>query len=205
MSILIVDDFEEQRQLLAATLESAGYRSLLFAESAQAALLQLGVGSPSAPAERIDIVLMDLRMPDMDGLEACRRIRSDERLEHMPVIVVTAKTESSDIKAAYNAGATDYIRKPVIPVELVARVSMAMSLREELDNRAEREHDLMERARQLDKTVDELKALQGNIWLCPKCKRVKTTTGLWHRLEDFLEEKLRTRITPAVCNRCTHS
>lgn len=204
MSILIVDDFEEQRQLLAVTLEKAGYRSLVFAESAEAALVQLGVGSPNAPVERIDIVLMDLHMPDMDGLEACRRIRSEERLEHMPVIVVTGKTESSDIKAAYTAGATDYIRKPVIPAELVARVSMAMSLREEFDNRAERERDLAERTQQLGKTVEELKVLGGNICLCPKCKRVKTITGLWQRLEDFLEEKLRARITSAVCNRCSH-
>ena len=205
MSILIVDDFEEQRQLLAATLENAGYRSVLFAESAEAALARLGVGSSRAPVERIDIVLMDLHMPDMDGLEACRRIRSDERLEHMPVIVVTGKTESSDIKAAYNAGATDYIRKPVIPAELVARVSMAMSLREEFDNRTERERDLAERARQLGITVEELTAPAGHICLCPKCKRVKTVAGLWQRLEDFLEDKLRARITSVVCTRCSPS
>jgi len=93
MSILIVDDFEEQRHLLATTLEHAGYRSLIFADSAQVALAQLGIGGSSEPSERIDIVLMDLHMPDMDGLEACRRIRSDERLEHLPVIVVTVKTE----------------------------------------------------------------------------------------------------------------
>lgn len=204
MSILIVDDFEEQRQLLAATLENAGYRSIVFAESAEAALAQLGVGGSSASVERIDIVLMDLHMPDMDGLEACRRIRSDERLEHLPLIVVTAKTEASDIKAAYNAGATDYIRKPIIPAELVARVSIAMSLREEFDNRAERERDLAKRTQELGKTVEELKALGSNIWLCPKCKRVKTIAGLWQRLEDFFEEKLRARITSAVCSRCSH-
>jgi len=202
MSILIVDDFEEQRQLLATTLEEAGYRSLLFADSAQVALTQLGLESVSGPSEHIDVILMDLHMPDMDGLEACRRIRSDERLEHLPLIVVTAKTEASDIKAAYNAGATDYIRKPVIPVELVARVSMAMSLKEEFDNRAEREWDLTQRAQQLGDSVDELKRLRGSICICPKCKRVKSNVGLWQRLEDFLEEKLNANITSAVCNRC---
>jgi phosphoserine phosphatase RsbU/P len=93
----------------------------------------------------------------------------------------------------------------VIPAELVARVSLAMSLREELDNRTERERDLAERARQLGKTVEDLNALGGNICICPKCKRVKALTGLWQRLEDFLEEKLRARITSAVCNRCSHS
>ncbi len=202
MSILIVDDFEEQRELLAATLKQAGYRSLMFADSAKSALLQLGIGSPATPSAHVDIILMDLHMPDMDGLEACRLIRSDERLEHLPVIVVTAKTDATDLTAAYTAGATDYIRKPVIPAELVARVSMAMSLKEEFDNRAEREQELAQQAKELGRTVQELKTLRGNICLCPKCKRVKTGAGLWQRLEDFLEEKLNAKITAGVCTRC---
>lgn len=202
MSILIVDDFEEQREMLATTLKQAGYRSLLFADSAKSALQQIGIGSQAGSAGRIDIILLDLHMPDMDGLEACRKIRSDERLEHLPVIVVTAKTDPSDIKAAYNAGATDYIRKPVIPAELVARVSMAMSLKEDFDNRAERERELSEQTIQLDRTVQELKTLRGTICVCAKCKRVKTSTGLWQRLEDFLEEKLNAKLTSGVCNRC---
>lgn len=193
MRILIVDDFEDQRDLLATTLKEAGYRSLVFADSAQEALRQLGIGG-GTPENRIDIVLMDLLMPDMDGLEACRRIREEEQLQHLPVIVVTGKTEASDLTAAYTAGATDYIRKPVIPAELVARVSMAMSLKEEFDTRAERE-------RELDKTVQELKALRGSICLCAKCKRVKSA-GIWQRLEDFLEEKLNAKLTTGVCNRC---
>lgn len=202
MSILIVDDFEEQRELLAATLKQAGYRSLMFADSAKSALQQLGIGSPATPFPHVDIILMDLHMPDMDGLEACRLIRSDERLEHLPVIVVTAKTDATDLTAAYTAGATDYIRKPVIPAELVARVSMAMSLKEEFDNQAEREQELAQQAKELGRTVQELKTLRGNVCLCPKCKRVKTGTGFWQRLEDFLEEKLNAKITAGVCTRC---
>jgi CheY-like chemotaxis protein len=202
MSILIVDDFEEQREMLAMTLRAAGYRSLLFAESAFEALKSLGVGADSRPSARIDVVLMDLLMPDMDGLEACRRIRSEERLEHLPVIVVTAKTDASDLTAAYTAGATDYIRKPVIPAELVARVSMAMSLKEEYDNREERERELDAKTKELGRTVHELKILRGKLCLCAKCKRVRTIGGVWQRLEDYLEEKLNPKITSAVCNRC---
>ena len=202
MSILIVDDFEEQRELLAATLQQAGYRSLVFAESAEEALKRLGVGSTTSPADRVDIVLMDLHMPGMDGLEACRCIRSEERFEHLPVIVVTAKTDASDLIAAYTAGATDYIRKPVIPAELVARVSMAMSLKEEYDNREERERELDAKAKELGRTVHELKTLRGTLCLCAKCKRVRTTGGLWQRLEDYLEEKLNAKVTSGVCTRC---
>ncbi|MDP1767603.1 MAG: response regulator [Nitrospirota bacterium] len=202
MSILIVDDFEEQRDMLAATLQAAGYRSLLFAESAAEALQYLGIGADGRSSERVDVVLMDLLMPDMDGLEACRRIRSEERLEHLPVIVVTAKTDGSDLTAAYTAGATDYIRKPVIPAELVARVSMAMTLKEEYDNRDERERELDAKTKELGRTVQELKTLRGTLCLCAKCKRVRTSGGLWLRLEDYLEEKLNAKITSGVCTRC---
>jgi DNA-binding response OmpR family regulator len=141
-------------------------------------------------------------MPDMDGLEACRRIREEERLQHLPVIIVTAKTDSSDLTAAYTAGATDYIRKPVIPAELVARVSMAMSVKEEFDNRTERERELDAKTRELGHAVQELKTLRGTLCVCAKCKKVKTSTGLWQRLEDYLEEKLNAKITSGVCTKC---
>mgnify|MGYP001570407316 FL=1 len=202
MSILIVDDSEEQRELLALILKTAGYRSLLFTESAEEALKRLGIGADFPPSERIDVVLMDFLMPGMDGLEACRRIRSEERLKHLPVIVVTAKTEPPDILDAYTAGATDYIRKPVIPMELVARVSMAMTMREEYENQEEHEHELEAQTKELTRTVDELKTLRGTLCLCAKCKRVRTTGGIWQRIEDYLEEKLSAKITSAVCNRC---
>jgi sigma-B regulation protein RsbU (phosphoserine phosphatase) len=202
MSILIVDDSVEQRELLAMILKTAGYRSLLFTESAEEALKRLGIGADSRPSERIEVVLMDLLMPGMDGLEACRRIRSEEGFKHLPVIVVTAKTDPPDLTDAYTAGATDYIRKPVIPAELVARVSMAMTVKEEYDNREARERELDAQTKELTRTVDELKTLRGTLCLCIKCKRVRTTTGVWQRIEDYLEEKLNAKITSGVCNRC---
>lgn len=202
MSILIVDDSEDQRELLALILKTAGYRSLLFTESAEEALKRLGIGADPRPSERIDVVLMDFLMPGMDGLEACRRIRSEERLKHLPVIVVTAKTEPPDLTDAYTAGATDYIRKPVIPMELVARVSMAMTMKEEYDNQEEREHELEAKTKELTRTVDELKTLRGTLCLCAKCKRVRTTSGIWQRIEDYLEENLNAKITSGVCTRC---
>ena len=128
MSILIVDDFEEQRELLAATLKQAGYRSLMFADSAKSALQQLGIGSPATPSAHVDIILMDLHMPDMDGLEACRLIRSDERLEHLPVIVVTAKAQSIDkVLGLHIAKVDDYIAKPFSPQDLMNSVEKVLN------------------------------------------------------------------------------
>ena len=202
MSILIVDDSEEQRELLAMTLKAAGYRSLLFAESAEQALKQLDIGADSPLSDRVRVVLMDFLMPGMDGMEACRRIRAEERLKHLPIIVVTAKTEPPDIIDAYTAGATDYIRKPVLPMELVARVSMAMTMKEEYDNQEELGRELDAKNKELIRAVDELKTLRSTLCLCTKCKRVRTTSGVWQRIEDYLEEKFSAKITSGVCTRC---
>jgi len=165
-------------------------------------LKRLGIGADPRPSERIEVVLMDFLMPGMDGLEACRRIRAEERLKHLPVIVVTAKTDPPDLMDAYTAGATDYIRKPVIPMELVARVSMAMTMKEEFDNREEHERELDAKTKELTRTLDELKTLRGSLCLCSKCKRVRTTSGIWQRIEDYLEEKFNAKITSGICNRC---
>jgi DNA-binding response OmpR family regulator len=125
---------------------------------------------------------MYLSMPDMDGLEACRRIRSEARLEHLPVIVVTAKTDASDLTAAYTAGATDYIRKPVIPAELVARVSMAMSLKEEYDNREERE-------RELDAKLNWVDGARTALRVPLPCAKWPSPRRRLGNIEDYLEKQ----------------
>jgi CheY-like chemotaxis protein len=109
------------------------------------------------------VILMDLMMSNIDGLEASRQIRSFERTEHTPIIVVTAKTDAADLRAAYTAGATDFLRKPIVPVELVARVSTAMSLKQELDARILREQELLTKTEELERANRELKSLRGLI------------------------------------------
>jgi sigma-B regulation protein RsbU (phosphoserine phosphatase) len=77
-----------------------------------------------------------------------------------------------------------------------------MTVKEEYDNREERERELDAKTQELGRTVDELKTLRGTLCLCVKCKRVRTTGGVWQRIEDYLEEKLNAKITSGSCNRC---
>jgi CheY-like chemotaxis protein len=63
-------------------------------------------------SESPDLILMDLRMPRMDGYEACRRIKSDPKTRHIPVLLISAHSQQDDIKKGIEAGAADYIRKP---------------------------------------------------------------------------------------------
>ena len=202
MSILIVDDSEEIRQLLQMVLQKAGYGPIITAESGRQALELLGVmGRQIAPCDP-DVILMDLMMPDIDGLEACRQIRSLERLEHPPIIIITAKTDTADLQAAYTAGATDFLRKPITPVELVARVSTALSLKQELDARITREQELIARTEELERALKELKSLRGLIAICAKCKRVRSDGTYRKRIEDYLEQCFERKLERDICHDC---
>ncbi len=202
MSILIIDDFQEQRDLLHTILHSAGFGPLLPVATAQEGLQHLGVGKKGKVTSVVDLVLMDLEMPEIDGLEACRRIRGEDRLQGLPIIVITAHTAAEDIQSAYTAGATDYIRKPVIPAELIARTANALSLKQEIDARKIREQELLERTNELDHAFEQITALHGTVHICAKCKRVKADGPHWQRIEDYLRRQARSRVTEAVCDSC---
>ena len=188
MSILIIDDFDEERELLQTILRGAGFGPLVAVGAAREGLQILGVGRKLRTTTEVDLVLMDLAMPEIDGLEACRRIR----------------TEAEDIQAAYTAGATDYIRKPVIPAELIARTANALSLKQETDARKQREQELLERTKELDHAFEQMTRLHGTLQICAKCKRVKSDGSFWQRIEDFLRQHSGRRISEAVCDTCMH-
>lgn len=202
MSILLVDDFDEERDFLHTVLTNAGYGPVVSAESGRQALELLGIMGHNASPCNPDVILMDLMMPEIDGLEACRHIRSVERLELTPIIMITAKSDASDLQAAYTAGATDFLRKPITPVELVARVSTALSLKQELDARKARELELLEKTAELERAYSELKSLRGLIAICSKCKRVRSDGTYRKRIEDYLEQYFQTKLERDICNDC---
>ncbi len=202
MSILIVDDSPDELHLLSSLLEKAGYRSLLTAGSAEDAFRTLGVdGSESSPAA-VDLVLMDIMMPQTDGLEACRRIRVHHRLHDLPIIVITVKSDPGDLRAAFTAGATDFIRKPVNEVELVARVSAALTLREERECRKEREEQLVKRTEELERALHEVKVLRGLIPICSHCKGVRNEQGYWQRIDEYIQARSEAEFIHGLCETC---
>lgn len=202
MSILIVDDSRDEQELLVTRLRSAGYSSLLVADSAEAALKILERDGDGSSAEPVELILMDIMMPGLDGLEACRRIRATERLHDIPIIVITVKTKDRDLVEAFAAGAMDYIRKPVTPAELVARVSSALTLRVERTMREARERELLMRTQELERALREVKVLRGLIPICAQCKRVRTETGDWEQLEEYVRSHSEAEFSHGICQVC---
>jgi sigma-B regulation protein RsbU (phosphoserine phosphatase) len=202
VAILIVDDSRDEQDLLSTRLRAAGYESLLVADSAEAALGILGQGNPGQRAGEVDLILMDILLPGVDGLEACRRITATEQLQDIPIIVITAKTEEKDLLAAFAAGAMDYIRKPVNPVELVARVSSALTLRAERTTRKVREQELLLRTQELEQALRDVKVLRRLIPICANCKRVRTDAGDWQQLEEYIQGHSEVEFSHGICQVC---
>jgi sigma-B regulation protein RsbU (phosphoserine phosphatase) len=143
MRILAVDDSEDARDLTEGALHSAGYDDVVTAASAWEALRILDVGRTTDDQPSVDVVLLDIVMPEMDGIEACARIRSDARYADVPILMVTSLEDVESLSNAFVAGASDYITKPVNRIELVARVRAALKLKSELERRQARERELL--------------------------------------------------------------
>jgi diguanylate cyclase (GGDEF)-like protein len=159
--ILIVDDSAAARLLIESALRKAGYEELTFAESASQAFLLLGLdGEPSAEPLEFDVILMDFLMPEIDGIQACRRIKDNPIFLDLPLIMVTAENSPETLKEAFDAGAIDYVTKPVNRVELLARVKSALRLKQETDCRKDRERQLVELTETL-KALSVVDALTG--------------------------------------------
>jgi CheY-like chemotaxis protein len=149
MRILIVDDSKSQRLLLVSLMKSAGFMNLVEADSAKSAFAYLGLSDGTSRVRDIDLILMDVSMPEINGIEACRLIKEDLDLHDIPIIMVTASTEIDDFQLAFDAGAMDYITKPPKKVDLLARVQSALRLKTATDVRKERELQLSEYLDQL--------------------------------------------------------
>ncbi|WP_374449601.1 response regulator [Stella sp.] len=147
MRALIVDDSLEVREVIAAYLVAAGYPDPVRAPDAETALRLLGIAhsgiaAAAAGAERIDVVLMDIMMPGMDGIEACARIKRNGATAEVPVVMVSSRDDHTALQQAFQAGASDYVRKPIERVELLARIRSALRLRAELERRRGQEDAL---------------------------------------------------------------
>ena len=153
-TILIVDDLPQNLRLLDAVLSPRGYR-VLPAASGEEALRVLRDQQP-------DLVLLDIVMPDMDGYEVCRRIRTDPSTAYLPVVMVTASGDQEKLQAI-EAGADDFVTKPFEKAELLARVHSLVRIKRYHDTVEQQAAELAawnsELERRVQTQVDELQRM----------------------------------------------
>jgi two-component system alkaline phosphatase synthesis response regulator PhoP len=120
--VLIVDDTETMRLYEQMLLSGQGYE-LETAENGVQALEKIKANKP-------DLVLLDIMMPEMDGIECCRRIKSEDETRDIKVVMVTTKSEYEKVKEAFAAGCDDYVTKPINRVELLSKLKELLKFSE---------------------------------------------------------------------------
>ena len=156
--ILLVDDSRLARTSIDQVLREKGLNDILHATTASEALTILGLHEKNGfpPEKPIDLIMMDFVMPDMNGIEACRMIKKHPLMKETPIIMVTARSDPQSLGRAFEAGVMDYLTKPIQPIELIARVNSALTLKMEIDRRRAREQELLDMAAKLSALNREL-------------------------------------------------
>jgi adenylate cyclase len=190
--ILIADDNPMNVDVLQARLAAHDYELVTAADGEQA----LAAAREHLP----DLILLDVDMPKMDGLEVCRRLRGDDTLPFMPIIMVTAKADSADVVAGLNAGSDEYLTKPVDGAALVARVKSMLRIKALHDTVQAQAAQLSEWNRTLEQRVaaqvSEIERMNGlRRFLSPQIAEVILSAGT-----DKILESHRREITVAFCD-----
>ena len=118
-AILVADDDMDIRDLVAFKLEQAGF-DVTAVDNGLAALTAARIEPP-------DLVVLDVMMPGMSGIDVCRELRNDRTTSGLPIILLTARAQEGDVEVGFGAGADDYIVKPFSPRELASRVSAVLA------------------------------------------------------------------------------
>ncbi len=199
--ILIVDDVSKNIQLLGNILRNMNYQ-ISFATNGEQALLMINDVNP-------DLILLDIMMPGMDGYEVCKRLKNNPRSAEIPVIFLTAKTETEDVVKGFQMGAVDFVSKPFNSSELLARVNTHVELRnakKELQNYA---GQLKERNKELEDLLSHIKKLEGLLPICCNCKKIrledkeKDDKKKWVEIESYISDRTDAEFSHGICPDCS--
>ncbi len=188
MSVLIIDDAADMRESLRMVLEAEGFTDVVTAASAREAFRRVGLDGV-APSVTPDVILMDILMPDVNGVAACKRFKQDPRTADVPILMITGQSQDEVLSAAFAAGAIDFITKPVKIVELVARLRSALTLKRELDDRRRREQELLRVTQQLKDANENLQRLSDQDALTGVANRRSFEAHLAHEWSRAAREQ----------------
>jgi phosphoserine phosphatase RsbU/P len=141
------------------------------------------------------LAILDWMMPGIDGLEVCRRVRDRATEVSLYILLLTAKGAKEDIVAGLDAGADDYLAKPFDRNELRARLRVG-------ERMVELQNSMLERVRQLEEALANVKQLQGLIPICCYCKRIRSDENYWQQVEAYVSAHSKARFSHGICPEC---
>lgn len=193
MKILVVDDDAVNVDLLVRAL-----RSTYDTRAAHDGFEALRVAREWSP----DLMLLDVMMPDLDGLEVCRQLREDPELAHTPVIFITAVDSPEGEHRGLTLGAVDYITKPVDLRLAKLRIKNQMELQRQASLIRAQNELLSRQKAELEASLERVKRLEGVLSICMDCKKIRAGNDAWQRLEEYLCEHSDAVFSHGLCTEC---
>ena len=190
MTILLVDDNQVNLFVIEKILKNAGYDNCVSLASAYELFdyLQLDVKNPTGNS--VDLILLDIMMPEIDGIEACKRIKQSERFKDIQIIFVTALEDKNKLAEALDIGGVDYITKPINKIELLARIRVALRLKAELDWHTQQEKKIqyeLDLATHVQRNLLSPPLNENNIQITVSYLPSSNLAGdmyYWHKIND---------------------
>jgi sigma-B regulation protein RsbU (phosphoserine phosphatase) len=188
MKVLIAEDDPILRRVLIATLNKFGYEVVVAANGAEAWVILQSADTPH-------LAILDWMMPEIDGVELCRRVRNLVTQTPPYLILLTAKSSKDDVVTGLDAGANDYLTKPFDRAELRARVQVGAHILELQGN-------LAARVRELEATLFQVKQLQGLLPICSYCNKIRDEQNYWHQVESYIAMHAEVEFSHGICPAC---
>ena len=188
MRILIAEDDRATARLLTGLIASWGY-DIAVAGDGESALQMI------AEERTPYMVLLDWMLPGMDGPEICRRVRALNSATPGYIILLTSKSARADLVAGLDAGADEYLVKPIDPGELRARLNAGARI---LDLQVR----LADQVRELEAALGNIRKLTGLLPICAYCKSIRDDSNYWHRVEEYVSEHADVQFSHGICPKC---
>jgi phosphoserine phosphatase RsbU/P len=186
--ILIADDDLLTRRLLEKILAKSGHEVVAAASGSEAWQILSGQDPPA-------LAILDWMMPQMTGVEVCRKVREAGGSAPSYLVVLTSRGQTDDLVTAFEAGADDYITKPFEAEELRARVSVGVRM-------VTLQQQLADRILALEESLAHVQQLQGLIPICAWCRQVRSDGNFWEKVESYLGKRSGLQFTHAICPTC---
>ena len=188
MKIMIAEDDLTSRTLLTAVLKKQGHEVEATVNGAEA---WRAMQQPDAPR----LAILDWMMPELDGVEVCRRIRALQTDQPPYIIMLTAKSEKENIVTGLEAGADDYLAKPYDPGELYARVEVGRRM-------LELQAAMADKVQELQNALNDVRTLRGIIPICASCKNIRDDRGYWNKVEAYIRDHSEAEFSHGICPEC---
>ncbi len=202
--ILLIDDEPVHLNMIMETFSEAGEPYEVIKTLDPNTALKL------ARDHQPDLIVTDWDMPKMNGIDLIRRLKADDETRDIPVIMCTGvMTTSANLRMALDAGAVDYLRKPIDAVELISRTKSMLKLSRSFKQIKKHEIELMEKTQQLEQKQTDLQealnnidTLRGCLPICAKCKKIRDDEGFWQQVESYISQHSLAVFSHGLCPVC---